>query len=173
MKEDSRLHACIVCASVSCPNLRKGAYIIQGLDAQMTDNFNDFINNTKKGMAVDRDAKKVQLSKIFDWYADDFKNAVNGEVLDFILLYLSPNHSDYQWLKDNKDSVKLDYFDYDWDVNANGDLPCDKSRPCYPLWALLVTLGGILLIVCVALLVILIRYKLKRRGYHRVDANIK
>jgi len=172
MTEDSRLHACIVCASVSCPNLRKGAYTIENLDAEMTDNFNDFLNSTKKGMSVDMKEKKVTLSSIFNWYADDFKNSINGEVLDFILKYLHPNTTEFEWLKANKDDVELEYFDYDWDVNAKGDLPCDKSRPCYPLWALLVTLGGILVVVCVILLAFLIRHKLKRKGYFRVDKDI-
>src|SRR5687768_12645349 len=91
MKEDSRLHACIVCASVSCPNLRRGAYTaevtlfihhrkdrllfadspssspLKNLDAEMTESVNDFWNNTKKGMYVDRDKKTVKLSNIFNW----------------------------------------------------------------------------------------------------------
>jgi len=40
--EDSRLHSCIVCASISCPNLRNEAFIPSTLDAQMHDQMVDF-----------------------------------------------------------------------------------------------------------------------------------
>ncbi len=48
-REDSRLHACIVCASVSCPNVRREAYRVDRLAQQMDDQVGDFLSNPKKG----------------------------------------------------------------------------------------------------------------------------
>ena len=48
-REDSRLHACIVCASISCPNVRLRAYQPEILRTQMDDNMRDFLANPKKG----------------------------------------------------------------------------------------------------------------------------
>jgi len=171
MKEDPRLHACIVCASVSCPNIRNSAYTVHGLNEQMTDNFNDFLNNTKKGMKVDRADNKIYLSSIFNWFASDFQ-AAEGSVLDFILVYLPLDHPDYQWISNNKGTVELEYFDYDWDINSSGELPCDHTRVCYPVWALLVTLACLLFVVCILVIVIIIRNKWKKRGYHKVGEGV-
>jgi len=158
MEEDPRLHSAIVCASVSCPNLRMEAYTVEKVDEQFTDNFRDFLNNTKKGMVVHRSSKVVKLSHIFNWFSSDFsdyaKRRNQSSVLDFVLMYLSPNHTDYQYLKDNKDSLKLEYFSYNWDVNAVGGPGCHISaRPCYPLYALIATLVGFLILI-IAVLVI-------------------
>ena len=48
-REDPRLHACIVCASISCPDLRTTAFDIATIDNQMTDQMKKFLLNNKKG----------------------------------------------------------------------------------------------------------------------------
>ena len=47
--EDPRLHACIVCASISCPNLRMEAFRPDTVDQQMDQQMRDFLMNDKKG----------------------------------------------------------------------------------------------------------------------------
>ena len=82
MKEDPRLHAAIVCASISCPNLAPYAYDAgANLDAQYNRSFNNFLNNTKKGMKVDKETKTVTLSKIFDWYVNMFTSFIIANYL--------------------------------------------------------------------------------------------
>ena len=51
-REDSRLHACIVCASVSCPNVRMEAFRPTTIDQQMDAQFQNFLANNKKGMLL-------------------------------------------------------------------------------------------------------------------------
>jgi len=175
MKEDPRLHAAIVCASVSCPNVRKGAYTIQDLDDQLTENFNDFLSNAKKGMLVDQQSKTVTLSSIFNWFSADFINffnntsqASNATVITFILQYLSPNDSDFQFLLANQ-NASLKYFRYDWNVNTNGKLPCTShSRPCFTVLWLLVTLGILLIIVIIIVIVVVVVKKRKKSGYEEL-----
>jgi len=169
-KEDPRLHSCIVCASISCPNLRTEAYVPERIDAQMTDNFNIFINNTKKGMYVDRDSKTVTVSLIFDWFESDFVDYAGG-VIDFILLYLNQSHPDYNWLQANKKTAKINHFHYNWNVNSiKEDIPCNAAeRPCYQLWALFVTIAGIILLSIMGCCLYCCIRKKMRSGYGRLN----
>lgn len=115
-KEDSRLHASIVCASISCPNVRMEAFRPQRISEQMDDQMHDFLANSKKGFLLDRSANTLHLSSIFLWFSGDF--AAYGGVLEFIRPYISPD--DAQFISAH--SLKEDYFTYDWDVN--GKPPC-------------------------------------------------
>jgi len=108
---DPRIHVAIVCASVSCPDLRKEAYTTDQVDAQLDDQFKKFLENRGKGLQIDRGKKRVTLSKIFDWFEDDFK--LKGGVLPFLSRY-APG-KDRPYLK--KRDVEVFYMDYNWDLN--------------------------------------------------------
>lgn len=80
---EPRIHFAIVCASISCPDLRAEPYIAEKLNAQLDDQINAFLNNSKKGLSQDN--KFIHVSKIFDWFEKDFKAA--GGVEAFIRRY--------------------------------------------------------------------------------------
>jgi hypothetical protein len=170
IEEDARLHSSIVCASISCPNIRRNAYTIANLDYELTDNFNNFISNSKKGMEIDQSSGKVKLSMIFNWFGSQFKPSV----MDFIFDNLYPNSSDYSYLSTHKDSVNIEYFAYNWDVNAlNSNVPCDsKERLCYPLWAFLVTIISIIVVTSIVLCTVFLvrRYRKKSSGYSTIQS---
>jgi len=173
-KADPRVHSAIVCASVSCPDLRRGAYNYSDIDRQFNESFNNWISNQKKGMQIDTANIVVKLSLTFDWYQSMFVNYFedgNGSVVRFILLYINNNSTDVKWLSDHKDSVTIQYFDYDWNVNVDGKVPCDSAnRPCYPLWALLVTIAGVVVVIIVVVIVIFLKKKKTRKhSYHRIN----
>jgi hypothetical protein len=81
---EPRVHACLVCASLSCPNLRSEAFDARRLDAQLDDQARAWLANPTKGALVtpaaapsaDGPAPLVTLSRIFLWFRDDF---VRGE----------------------------------------------------------------------------------------------
>lgn len=101
---EPRIHFAIVCASVSCPDLRSTPYTASTLNAQMDEQVQQFLANADKGLRVGKDS--VQTSKIFDWFGKDFK-AVGG-VEAFIRRY-------------RPDLPKLpikENINYDWDVNG-------------------------------------------------------
>ncbi|MDQ6972490.1 MAG: DUF547 domain-containing protein [Mariprofundaceae bacterium] len=102
---DPRIHFAIVCASVSCPDLRTEPYRVATLETQLDDQARRFLNTPGKGLRAD--GKNVHISKIFDWFAEDF--APYGGVTTFIQHY----HSE-QPLKD----THLGYLDYDWQLNT-------------------------------------------------------
>jgi len=174
IKPDPRVHSAIVCASVSCPNVRRGAYNYTHLDSQFNESFNNWLSNPKKGMLVDTASSTVTLSLIFSWYDSMFSGYFEdgkGSVLRFIVLYLDRNSTSYEWLKAHQDTASIDYFDYDWNANVDGKLPCySTARPCYPLWALLVTLGAFLVVVVIVSIVIVVKKRRARRHtYHRIN----
>lgn len=68
---DPRIHAGLNCASVSCPRLPREAFTGPELDEQLDAAMREFVTDPKH-LAVDRRAKTVRASKIFEWFADDF-----------------------------------------------------------------------------------------------------
>ena len=108
---DPRIHAAIVCASVSCPDLRNEVYTADRLDVQLDDQFKRFLENPRKGLQVNHKNGRVLLSKIFDWFEEDFEP--KGGVLPFLSRYVSER--DQLVLK--KGNGKISYLDYNWDLN--------------------------------------------------------
>lgn len=101
---DPRIHMAIVCASLSCPDLRNEVYLPEMLDTQLNDQTQKFLANTTKGLRVGNSG--LTLSPIFKWFAEDFGG--DKGVLAFIRKY-GPTFS-------GGTSVS-DYFDYDWNLN--------------------------------------------------------
>ena len=101
---EPRIHLAIVCASVSCPDLRNEPYTSIKLDSQLDDQTRKFLNNSGKGLKIEK--KTIRVSKIFDWFEEDFVQ--NGGVAAFIKHY----KKDIPALK-----VKAN-ISYDWDVNG-------------------------------------------------------
>ncbi len=101
---EPRIHMAIVCASVSCPDLRRQPYSAAELDQQLDEQARNFLNHPGKGLRIEN--KTIRVSKIFDWFAEDFK--VYGGISAFIRYY-KPDLPDYK-IKTN--------IPYDWAVNG-------------------------------------------------------
>jgi hypothetical protein len=125
-QQDPRLHACINCASVSCPDLRPEAYNPESIDAQMDDQMSKWMSNPSKGFKLDKKAGKVTLSKIFDWFKADFLH--HGGALKFVMPYLEKESQ--QWIKQftKNNTLTIDYFDYDWHLNGAAPCNCAQSK---------------------------------------------
>jgi hypothetical protein len=107
---DPRIHFTIVCASSSCPKLRREAYMPERLDAQLDDATQAFLNDPARNQI---DARGVALSKIFDWFAEDFKTNA-GSVVEFVRRFVSKEKKTRLNLEDSD----LRYLDYNWTLNA-------------------------------------------------------
>ena len=101
---EPRIHFAIVCASVSCPDLRTTPYTASKLNTQLDEQVQQFLGNADKGLRIGD--KNIQISNIFDWFGKDFKPA--GGVEAFIHRY----RSDLPELPLKED------INYDWDVNG-------------------------------------------------------
>ncbi|TMA24016.1 MAG: DUF547 domain-containing protein [Deltaproteobacteria bacterium] len=84
------------------------------LDAQLDAAMRRWLADPEKGLRIDRARDAVHLSKIFDWFEEDFAKA--GGVLAFAARY-APD-ADREWLRAHAATARIEYFDYDWAVNA-------------------------------------------------------
>lgn len=107
---EPRIHAAIVCASVSCPDLRLEAYTAEQLDDQLDDQLRKFLVNQRKGLRIDNKKGRVYLSSIFKWFKEDFKS--KGGVLTFLAPY-APKAGQEVLLN----SPTVSYMDYNWQLN--------------------------------------------------------
>ena len=101
--KDPRVHFAINCASTSCPPLLNAPFTSAKLNAQLDGQSKAFANG---GGGVQASGKKVQVSKIFDWYSADFK--ASGEAIGFLNKYRTETIPA---------GTKLSYSDYDWSLN--------------------------------------------------------
>ncbi|MBT5855133.1 DUF547 domain-containing protein [bacterium] len=99
------IHVAIVCASVSCPDLRNEAYRARDLNRQLQSQLKRFLDNPKKGMVVNHRRRTVKLSLIFKWFAEDFEQY--GGVLPFLSNSYDRDISRY----------RIEYLPYDWSLN--------------------------------------------------------
>ena len=114
--KDPRIHFAINCAAVSCPPIRTEAFAGARIAEQLDDQSRRFLNDPRRGAQVEVQASGVviHLTKVMDWFADDFKQWGGGQVA-FVRKYLPP---DKQKLIDAaKGNVKLDFYSYDWNLN--------------------------------------------------------
>ena len=97
------IHFGIVCASLSCPELRIEAYQPEKVISQLEDNTRLFLMNETKGMKLDHEKKVAELSAIFKWFKADFNNGIQ----QFLMQYSGVDISNY----------KIKYLDYNWNLN--------------------------------------------------------
>jgi hypothetical protein len=98
--KDARIHFAVNCAARSCPPLLNKAFLPENLDKMLTEQTQKFINspafNTIEG-------DSVLISRIFEWYAEDF-----GNIRDYLNKYSISRISP---------SASVQYQEYDWGLN--------------------------------------------------------
>jgi len=113
--KDPRIHFTIVCASSSCPKLARFAFSEEQVQRQLEEETRKYINSDR-GTRIDYAENTFYLSKLFDWFAGDFKNA-SGSVLAFIKPYLKEDAMIFLERK-----PKIEYLGYNWALNAKSSL---------------------------------------------------
>ena len=104
--DDARIHFVLVCAAKSCPPIISNAYFPETLDAQLQVQTEKAIND--KNFIRVKENGNVQISQIFQWYAEDFMK--DGESLhDYLNKYL------YDPLPQK---TKISYYNYNWELNG-------------------------------------------------------
>ena len=107
---DPRMHFAVNCASKSCPPLASAPYDGVTLDAQLDAAARAFIDNPHNVSFKDG---TLHVSRIFDWYGEDFGGAAG--VWTFIRRFASPS------LARDMDAAarhELAYDPYDWALNG-------------------------------------------------------
>ena len=108
---EPRIHAAIVCASLSCPPLRREPYRAADLEAQLEDNVRRWLADPRKGARIDRSARTLWLSPILDWFSEDFGDSV----LPFVTAHLPDEEA--SWIRAQGGALRIRYFAYDWSLN--------------------------------------------------------
>ncbi len=117
--DDPRVHFAVNCASVGCPMLREEAFAAERLDAQLDEQAQRFLSDRSRNR-WNPVTSKLELSKIFDWYGEDFKLGHRGigSLPAFIARYadrLADAAADRERISAQK--ATLSFLDYDWRLN--------------------------------------------------------
>jgi len=104
---DTRIHFVVVCAAVSCPPLASFAYMPDKLDAQLDERARLALNDPSFTQ-INRGQKKVNVSKIFDWYKSDFTKG-GQSILGYI--------NGFRREKIPNDYA-LGFYEYNWTLNG-------------------------------------------------------
>lgn len=104
--KDARLHFALACAAKSCPPLASFAYTPVALDKQLTERATAALNNPG-WLKINNAEKKVELSKIFEWYKKDF--TADGK-------------TELEWINQyRKEKIPATYsvgfYEYNWALN--------------------------------------------------------
>mgnify|MGYP001068238557 CR=1 FL=1 len=110
--KEERIHFAVNCASSSCPILRNEPYTAEKLSEQLHEQAKQFLKDTLRNR-IDLKTKTIYLSKIFDWYKDDFTKSA-GSIEHYLAGYIDDENIKQMLL--NKE-FKIEYLDYDWSLN--------------------------------------------------------
>ena len=113
--KDARVHAAVNCASMSCPPLRAEAYSAEKLDEQLDDQVKVWLRDTSRNKVAPKGGD-IRVSKIFDWYEDDFGGNDEG-VVRWIAEHVADEALATR-LKAGAGDIDVRYLSYDWDLNA-------------------------------------------------------
>lgn len=117
---DPRIHFAINCASIGCPALRNDAYDGAHLDSQLADAARRFLGDHSRNRYDAADGS-LHVSKIFDWYANDFQGGKNSSVKQFLAAYAAVLSDDTAVQKRlRQQQVPIDYLPYNWKLNGVG-----------------------------------------------------
>ncbi|MBI5074344.1 MAG: DUF547 domain-containing protein [Nitrospirae bacterium] len=106
-------HYAIVCASLSCPDMRKEVYVGARLKEQLEDQARRFLSNTKKGILIDTKNNTVYFSQIFKFDSKTFPEGALSAV-DIISPFLKADERRYI----DTQKYTVNYFDYLWELNG-------------------------------------------------------
>ena len=118
--DDPRLHFAVNCASIGCPPLREEAFVAERLDTQLDEQARRFLSDRSRNR-WNAEQQRFEVSKIFDWYAVDFKLGHRG--IGSVGAFLTRHADQLTDLPAERERArgqavaKISYLDYDWKLN--------------------------------------------------------
>lgn len=122
---EPRIHFALVCAAISCPKLRQDAYTGDTLEQQLQEQVATFLTDPSKGVSVNSKRKRIEVSSILEWFAEDFVLPPNFDgplagkkdqagVVYFLRSHASPS----QRTALSSPDFTIRYLKYNWALNA-------------------------------------------------------
>jgi hypothetical protein len=71
---EPRIHVALVCAARSCPPLAGRAFVGHRLETALEERMFGFLDDETRNV-VDHEARRLRLSRLFEWFAEDFGGA--------------------------------------------------------------------------------------------------
>lgn len=117
--DEPRVHVAVVCASIGCPMLRSDAFTAERLEAQLEDAMRRFLSDRSRNR-YNAQARKLEVSRIFDWYGKDFERGHRGytSVRATLARYadlLADRPEDRAAVREAR--VEVAFLEYDWALN--------------------------------------------------------
>jgi hypothetical protein len=117
--DDPRIHFAVNCASVGCPMLREEGYVAPRLEQQLSEQTRRFMSDRTRNR-WNAKAGRLELSKIFDWYSEDFRlghqriESIQGFAASHADL-LADVEADRTRIRSPQ--LLITYLNYDWRLN--------------------------------------------------------
>ncbi len=120
---DPRVHFALNCASVGCPDLRSEAYLAVKLNSQLEEQTRLFFSQSDKFYYC-ADCGDIKLSKIFQWFAMDFRDkthslAANYGKFDGVINFIYKYVGVAQKRRIRSEKMPLNFLEYDWSLNSS------------------------------------------------------
>jgi len=117
--DEPRLHFALNCASIGCPMLREEAFVADRLDVQLGQQAQRFMADRTRNR-WDPQRNRLALSRIFDWYGEDFRLGHRGisSLEEFAALHadrLADAPADRERIRSGR--FQTVFLDYDWALN--------------------------------------------------------
>jgi hypothetical protein len=109
---EPRVHYAVNCASIGCPMLREEAYLAARLDAQLEGQARRFLSDRSRNR-YDARSRRLAVSRIFDWFAEDFEPRAR-----YFAAYadlLADDAAGREAVRSGR--AGLQFLDYDWALN--------------------------------------------------------
>ncbi len=100
--KDARIHFAVNCAAKSCPPILNHAWTEKNLNTYLEKQAKSFINDSKVNSIS---ADKVVLSKIFEWYKEDF---ADGDLISYLNIYSKTKINP---------GAAISFMEYEWALN--------------------------------------------------------
>jgi len=107
---EPRIHFALNCASIGCPMLREEAYAAVHLERQLEEQARRFLSDRSRNRARDG---RLEVSKIFDWYKEDFEP--RERFFARFAAALSDQPAEQKRVAEGK--ARITFLDYDWSLN--------------------------------------------------------
>ena len=114
---EPRIHFAVNCASIGCPALAREAYTGDKLEQQLERAAALFLQDRSRNRLK---GDELEVSSIFKWYRDDFKQGWRGahSLEAFLAGYaLALALSSEQKADLLAEKIDIDFLSYDWDLN--------------------------------------------------------
>jgi hypothetical protein len=112
---EPRVHFALNCASVGCPMLREEAYTGPRLERQLEEQAVRFLSDRSRNRLAPGgpEAGRLEVSKIFDWYKEDFEP--RAAYFARYAKLLSDDAAGQKAIAEGK--APLGFLEYDWTLN--------------------------------------------------------